>query len=91
MKFGLGIRTERTVQISEISLQSRAGCMGARRLWQSRPAQCRYGKGITLDLVKSGRACRREMKFHIGIGLEPILILLDTIGDTCPECAPGAG
>src|SRR5450631_3176880 len=29
-----------------------------------------------LDLVEPGRACRREMKFHIGVGLEPILVLL---------------
>jgi len=29
-----------------------------------------------LDLVKPGRACRREMKLHIGMGLEPMLILL---------------
>ena len=29
-----------------------------------------------LDLVEPGRACRREMKFHIGMCLEPILVLL---------------
>src|SRR5450631_2289203 len=29
-----------------------------------------------LDLVEPGRAGRREMKFHIGMCLEPILILL---------------
>src|SRR5271156_92277 len=27
------------------------------------------------DLVEPGRACRREMKFHIGMGFEPILVL----------------
>ena len=29
-----------------------------------------------LDLVEPGRACRREMKLHIGMGLEPMLVLL---------------
>jgi hypothetical protein len=29
-----------------------------------------------LDLVKPGGACRREMKLHIGMGLEPMLVLL---------------
>src|SRR5271155_4137995 len=29
-----------------------------------------------LDLVEPGRAGRREMKFHIGMCLEPILVLL---------------
>src|ERR1700756_4928965 len=29
-----------------------------------------------LDLIEPGRAGRREMKFHIGMGLEPILVLL---------------
>ncbi len=29
-----------------------------------------------LDLIEPGRACRREMKLHIGMGLEPMLILL---------------
>ena len=29
-----------------------------------------------LDLIEPGRACRREMKCHIGMGLEPILVLL---------------
>ncbi len=28
-----------------------------------------------LDLVEPGRACRREMKLHIGMGLEPRLVL----------------
>ena len=32
-----------------------------------------------LDLVEPGRACRREMKFHIGMGLEPILVLLVSV------------
>src|SRR3981081_1501591 len=29
-----------------------------------------------LDLVEPGRACWREMKLHIGMGLEPMLVLL---------------
>ena len=29
-----------------------------------------------LDLIEPGRTCRREMELHIGMGLEPILILL---------------
>ena len=29
-----------------------------------------------LDLIEPGCACRREMKFHIGVGLEPVLVLL---------------
>src|ERR1019366_6964867 len=29
-----------------------------------------------LDLIEPGRACRREMKFHIRVGLEPVLVLL---------------
>src|SRR5216683_249751 len=29
-----------------------------------------------LDLIEPGRACRREMKLHIGMGLEPMLVLL---------------
>ena len=29
-----------------------------------------------LDLIEPGRACRREMKLHIGMGLEPTLVLL---------------
>jgi len=29
-----------------------------------------------LDLVEPGRAGRREMKLHIGMGLEPVLVLL---------------
>jgi len=29
-----------------------------------------------LDLIEPGRACRREMKLHIGVGLEPVLVLL---------------
>ena len=29
-----------------------------------------------LDLVEPGRAGRREMKLHIGTGLEPMLVLL---------------
>ena len=29
-----------------------------------------------LDLVEPGRACRREMKLHVGMGLEPLLVLL---------------
>jgi hypothetical protein len=29
-----------------------------------------------LDLVEPGRAGRREMKCHIGVGVEPILVLL---------------
>ena len=29
-----------------------------------------------LDLIEPGRACRREMKLHLGVGLEPMLILL---------------
>jgi hypothetical protein len=29
-----------------------------------------------LDLIELGRACRREMKLHIGMGLEPMLVLL---------------
>src|ERR1035437_1733559 len=28
-----------------------------------------------LDLIEPGRACRREMKLHIGMGLEPMLVL----------------
>ena len=28
-----------------------------------------------LDLIEPGRACRREMKLHIGMRLEPMLIL----------------
>ena len=28
-----------------------------------------------LDLVEPGRACRREMKLPIGMGLEPMLVL----------------
>src|ERR1019366_804069 len=27
------------------------------------------------DLIEPGRTCRREMKLHIGMGLEPILVL----------------
>jgi hypothetical protein len=30
----------------------------------------------SLDLVEPGRACRREMKLHIGMDLEPMLVLL---------------
>src|SRR5450631_3405275 len=29
-----------------------------------------------LDLVEPGRACRREMKFHIGLCIVPIVVLL---------------
>ncbi|MET4036280.1 hypothetical protein ABMB68_009068 [Bradyrhizobium sp. RT4a] len=29
-----------------------------------------------LDLTEPGRACRREMKVHIGVGLEPAVVLL---------------
>src|SRR5689334_5380206 len=29
-----------------------------------------------LDLIEPGRACRREMKFHVGMRLEPILVFL---------------
>src|ERR1700747_2041955 len=29
-----------------------------------------------LDLIEPGRTCRREMEFHIGMGLEPVLVLL---------------
>jgi len=29
-----------------------------------------------LDLIEPGRVCRREMKLHIGVGLEPIFIFL---------------
>ena len=28
-----------------------------------------------LDLIEPGRACRSEMKLHIGMGLEPMLVL----------------
>src|SRR3977135_856459 len=28
-----------------------------------------------LDLIEPGGACRREMKLHIGMGLEPMLVL----------------
>ena len=28
-----------------------------------------------LALIEPGRACRREMKLHIGVGLEPVLVL----------------
>ena len=27
-----------------------------------------------LDLIEPGRACRREMKVHVGVGLEPMLV-----------------
>ena len=29
-----------------------------------------------LDLIEPGRACGREMKLHIGVRLEPVLVLL---------------
>ena len=29
-----------------------------------------------LDLIEPGRACRREMKLHIGVGLEPMFVFL---------------
>src|SRR6516162_3290136 len=29
-----------------------------------------------LDLIEPGRSCRREMKLHVGVGLEPMLVLL---------------
>ena len=29
-----------------------------------------------LDLIEPGRACRREVKLHVGVGLEPGLVLL---------------
>ena len=29
-----------------------------------------------LDLIEPGRTCRREMKLHVGVGLEPVLVLL---------------
>ena len=29
-----------------------------------------------LDLIEPGRTCRREMKLHIGVGLEPGFVFL---------------
>src|ERR1700756_14908 len=29
-----------------------------------------------LDLIEPGRACRREMKLHVGVGLEPMFVFL---------------
>jgi hypothetical protein len=29
-----------------------------------------------LDLIEPGRTCRREMKLHVGVGLEPMLVLV---------------
>lgn len=29
-----------------------------------------------LDLIELGRACRRKMKLHVGVGLEPVLVFL---------------
>ena len=29
-----------------------------------------------LDLIEPGRACRREMKLHIGVSLEPMIVFL---------------
>ena len=34
-----------------------------------------------LDLIEPGRACRREVKIHVGMGLEPILVLLVGVED----------
>src|SRR3954469_17728281 len=36
-----------------------------------------------LDLIEPGRACRREMKVHIWVSLEPVLVLL--VGDEVVE------
>jgi hypothetical protein len=29
-----------------------------------------------LDLIEPGRACRREMKLHVGVVLEPMFVFL---------------
>ena len=29
-----------------------------------------------LGLIEPGRTCRHEMKLHVGVGLEPMLVLL---------------
>ena len=29
-----------------------------------------------LDLIEPGRTCRREMKLHVGVGLEPMFVFL---------------
>jgi hypothetical protein len=34
-----------------------------------------------LDLIEPGRACRREMKLHVGVGLEPMFGFLVGIED----------
>jgi hypothetical protein len=48
-----------------------------------------------LDLVEPGRTCRREMQLHIGMGLEPVLILLVGIevveDDVKPSARKGRG
>ena len=32
-----------------------------------------------LDLIEPGRACRREVKLHIGVGLEPMFVFLVSV------------
>ena len=53
-------------------------CSSCLRLVNEAPLNdcpCEIGKPH-LDLIEPGRTCGREMKFHIGMCLEPFLVLL---------------